>query len=128
MENIKETLQKFAELEEFASARAFELIEAKALNTYGKKQYPFYICNVEPDLHEIEVSFCEKTNHDCPEGGGVTLTIADLELSKNEWDSKIAAIREETQKAKDAKAKKEAEIARKNKLRQLDQLKKELGV
>nr|WP_320022111.1 hypothetical protein [uncultured Draconibacterium sp.] len=127
MKNIRETIQKANELEEFASERAIDLIEAKVLNLYNKKPYPYFISGVELNTDNIEVSFCEDTRHDCPEGGGVTLTIADLEMEETKWKEKIRLISNETKEKMAKKEAKERELSIKIKKLQLEQLKQELG-
>lgn len=119
----KDLLKQITEFKQFASKRAFQKLEATDSMEYC--QTPMQV-----DFYEdrVEIQFIENRNTRCPDYGTVKLTIGELELSDEQWNTYVTTLKvkyEEELKNADEEWEK---TQRERKLDEFNRLKQELGI
>lgn len=130
----KEKLNSFRklkeELEAIVDKRGTEFIIAKRMNFYGTFNggyiYDFYT-EIKYEDDELHLKFTEKTPHDCPDSGYITVPDDFITMSDKEWNHKIKSIEKEYKKNLEESLKKDKELELKKKKEQYEKLKDELG-
>lgn len=111
--------------EEFISERAFNLASALRSSEYKVSKYP---SEVSYDYDKVDFKFCEDSNRDYGNSVWVSLTQDQIDMSDTDWDTYVNDIRLKAEADYIMNNERIQQVIRQNKLREFENLKKELGI
>jgi len=121
---LKNFLLEIVILKAIVSKRAVELLHA----TTPRIDYPVRVTGIDFDDDYVSIHFVEDTNSDCPRDAYTELSVTELAMEDDEWNTHVSEVTKRVKKRLEKDIDAEYERQRNKKMEQYLALKSELGI